>query len=194
MIGSPGCNQPGWRQVERSRSCCGLTRNRSKTMRRSRLATSSLLGLCLLALAHLAPRPLAAAAEGQTAALAPGMARVWFLRTEDSANGDVFAAAPIIYANGAPVGNIPVGTEFYRDFSPGTYRFTVQSYGLPTGQADTVSLAAGTQTYLQIQWAASWQYGYPEAGYGFAPNTFVIGTMSPQLAQAYLPTLTYQTE
>jgi hypothetical protein len=163
-------------------------------MRGSRLVTPPLVGLCLLVLGNLAPQPVVAAAQAQTAALAPGTARVWFLRTEDSANGNVYAAAPIIYANGAPVGNIPVGTEFYRDFSPGTYRFTVQSYGLPTGQADTVSLAPGTQTYLQIQWAASWQYGYPQAGYSFAPNTFVIGTMSPQLAQAYLPTLTYHTE
>jgi hypothetical protein len=33
--------------------------------------------------------------------------------------------------------------------------------------------------------------GYPEAGWSFAPNTFAILTMSPQVAQAYLPTLTY---
>jgi hypothetical protein len=159
-------------------------------MRRARLVTSVLLVLGLSAFANLAPQALVPAAQAQNLVPASGTARVWFLRTEDSANGNVFAAAPIIYANGTPVGNIPVGTEFYRDFSPGTYRFTVQSYGLPTGQADTVSLAPGTQTYLQIQWAASWQYGYPQAGYSFAPNTFVIGTMSPQLAQAYLPTLT----
>jgi hypothetical protein len=40
----------------------------------------------------------------------------------------------------------------------------------------------------------SWEEGYPEAGYSFAPNTFGILTMSPQLAQAYLPTLTYRPE
>jgi hypothetical protein len=152
---------------------------------------SALAGACLQALTILASGPASAADIPQSQPVAADQARVWFLRAEDSANGNVYAAAPTIYANGAPVGNIPVGTEFYRDFSPGTYRFTVQSYGLPTGQADTVSLAPGTQTYLQIQWAASWQYGYPQAGYSFAPNTFVIGTMSPQLAQAYLPTLAY---
>jgi hypothetical protein len=122
------------------------------------------------------------------------MARVWFLRPAGSLNGNVWAAAPMIYANRAPVANIRAGTEFYRDFAPGTYRFTVQPYGLPTGEADTVHLAPGTQTYLQVQWAASWQYGYPQAGWGFAPNTFIIRTMSPQLAQAYLPTLTYHPE
>lgn len=67
----------------------------------------------------------------------------------------------------------------------------MQPYGLPTGQADTVQLAPGTQTYLEIQWLASWEEGYPEAGWGFAPNTFGILIMSPQLAQAYLRTLTY---
>jgi hypothetical protein len=161
------------------------------TMRRSRLATSPLLGLCLLALANLAPQSLAAAAEAQPSALTPGTARVWFLRTEDSANGNVFAAAPIVYANGASVGDIPEGTDFFRDFAPGTYRFTVQSYGLPTGQAVTVKLAPGTETYLEIEWLASWEEGYPEASYGFAPNTFGILTLSPQLAQAYIPTLAY---
>jgi hypothetical protein len=157
-------------------------------MRRYRLITPALLGVSLLVLGGLAPNAVAAAAEAQ---IAPGMARVWFLRPAGSLNGNVWAAAPMIYANGAPIGNIPAGTEFYRDFRPGTYSFTVQPYGLPTGHADTVQLAPGMQTYLEIQWLASWEQGYPEAGWGFAPNTFGILTMSPQLAQAYLPTLTY---
>lgn len=58
-------------------------------------------------------------------------------------------------------------------------------------QVATVQLAAWTQTYLQVQRAASWQFGFPEAGWGFAPNTFVITSISPQLAQAYFPTLAY---
>ena len=55
----------------------------------------------------------------------------------------------------------------------------------------TLQLAAGTQTYLQAQWVASWQFGYPEADFSFASNTFAIFAMAPQVAQAYLPTLTY---
>jgi len=160
-------------------------------MCRYRTVLPALLVLCLVALADLAPETVAAAAEAQTTAIAPGMARVWFLRPAGSLAGNVWAAAPMIYANGAPIGDIPAGTEFYRDFRSGTYSFTVQPYGLPTGQADTVQLAPGTQTYLEIQWLASWEEGYPEAGWGFAPNTFGILAMSPQLAQAYLPTLTY---
>jgi hypothetical protein len=131
----------------------------------------------------------AAATEPQIPATAPGIARVCFLRPGDSANGNVYAAAPIIYANGETVGDIPTGTDFCGDFSPGAYRFAVQSYGLPTGQTDAVWLGAGTQTYLEIEWLASWEEGYPEAGYSFPPNTFGILQMSPELAQAYLPTL-----
>src|SRR4051794_17863088 len=138
-------------------------------MRRYRLMPSALLGLSLLVLAELAPK--AAVVEAQ---IAPGMARVWFLRPAGSSNGNVWAAAPMICANGAAIDDILAGTEFYRDFRPGTYSFTVQPYGLPTGQADTVQLAPGTQAYLEIQWLASWKEGDPEAGWGFAPNTFGI--------------------
>jgi len=65
--------------------------------------------------------------------MAPGMARVWFLRPAGSINGNVWAATPMISANGAPIGDIPAGSDFYRDFQPGTYSFAVQPYGLPTG-------------------------------------------------------------
>ena len=160
-------------------------------MRRYHLVNMALLGLSFAMLPELVTDADATAGEAQTTTIAAGMARVWFLRPEGSLNGNVWAAAPMIYANGAPIGDIPAGSEFYRDFRPGTYSFTVQPYGLPTGQADTVQLAPGTQTYLEIQWLASWEEGYPEAGWGFAPNTFGILTMSPQLAQAYLPSLTY---
>ena len=78
------------------------------------------------------------------------------LRPAGSDNGNVWAAAPVIYANGAPIGDIPAGTDFYRDLRPGTYSFTVQPYGLPNGQADTVQLAPGTQTYLK---SSGWPAG-----------------------------------
>jgi hypothetical protein len=113
-------------------------------MRKHHLPTHVLLGLGLLALANLVPQTFVGAAEAQAPALAPGTARVWFLRSAGSLNGNVRAAEPEIYANGALVGDIPVGSKFYRDFRPGTCRFTVQSYGLPTGAADTVYLALGT--------------------------------------------------
>jgi hypothetical protein len=122
----------------------------------------------------------------------PGTARVWFFRGSISPQfGAVQAFSPMIYANGAPVAAIPAGTGFYRDFAPGTYRFTVQPLGLPTPQATTLQLMAETEYYLQVDWVASWTQGYPPASWSFAPNTFAILAMAPQVAQAYLPTLGY---
>lgn len=160
-------------------------------MRKYGLAVLILLGLCLFALAESSAPEMAAAAATQAPEIKPGVARVWFLRAQDSPRGNVQAAAPVIFANEAPIGDLPVNSKFFRDFAPGTYRFTVQAYGLPTPQATTLQLVPGTEVFLQVQWAASWQQGYPEAGWGFAPNTFIITTMSPQVARAYLPTLAY---
>src|SRR5712671_1191232 len=50
----------------------------------------------------------------------------------------------------------PAGTAFLHDFSPGTYTFTVPSFGVDTGQAATLQLAPGTQTYLEVQSLRSW--------------------------------------
>ena len=152
-----------------------------------------LLAACLPVLADCTPQANVTTSQAQIPPIAPGTARVWFFRGWDSPSGQgfVFGAAPTIYANGAPVGEIPTGSDFFRDFPPGTYSFTVEPIGLSTAQAATVQLAAGTQTYLQAQWVASWQFGYPEADFSFAPNTFAVFTASPQVAQAYLPTLSY---
>jgi hypothetical protein len=162
-------------------------------MGRYGLAVGLLLAIDLVTVANCSPEATVTASQANIPAVAPGMARVWFLRGWDAPSGQnyVFAAEPIVYANGAPIGSLRVGTSFFRDFTPATYTFTVQPYGLPTPQATTLQLAAGTQTYLQAQWVASWQFGYPEADFSFAPNTFAIFTMSPQVAQAYLPTLAY---
>ena len=148
---------------------------------------------CILALADCASQSKVTTAEAQIPPIPPGAARVWFFRGWDAPSGQkfVYAASPTVYANGAPVGNLPVGSDFFRDFPPGTYHFTVEPYGLPTPQATDLHLAAGTQSYLQAQWVASWQFGYPEVDFSFAPNTFAIMSASPQVAQAYLPTLAY---
>jgi hypothetical protein len=162
-------------------------------MGRCALVVSLFVALADAALSGCAPQATVTSAKEQIPAIAPGAARVWFFRGWDSLSGQgfVFGAAPVIYANGAPVGDIPTGSSFFRDFPPGTYSFTVEPIGLPTAQAATVQLAAGTQTYLQAQWVASWEFGYPERDFNFAPNTFAVLTTSPQVAQAYLPTLTY---
>ena len=162
-------------------------------MQRNRLSLLILLGLCLGVLPNCVPPETAESAQAQIPPISPGTARVWFFRGWDAPSGQnyVFGAAPTIFANGAPVGNIPTGTDFFRDLPAGNYTFTVQPYGLPTSQAVSLQLAPGTQTYLQIQWAASWQFGYPEVDFSFAPNTFVVMNTSPQVAQPYLATLAY---
>jgi hypothetical protein len=110
-------------------------------MGKYRLMIPMLLGVGLVALPALLPEAHAAALEMQTTA--PGTSRVWFLRPAGSADGNVWGASPMIYANGTPVAAIPPGAGFYRDFTAGTYSFTVEPYGLPTGNADTVQLARG---------------------------------------------------
>jgi hypothetical protein len=169
------------------------TAGRTMDMSKYALAAPVLAVACLLMLADCTPQAKVTAAQAQIPAIAPGTARVWFLRGWDAPSGQgfVYGAAPVIYANSAPVGDIPTGSSFFRDFPPGTYSFTVEPIGLPTAQAATVQLAAGTQTYLQAQWVASWEFGYPEVDFSFAPNTFAVFRASPQVAQAYLSTLSY---
>ena len=160
-------------------------------MLRRHLSPMLLLGLCLVTFAGCA-EATATVSPGQVAPGKPGMALVWFFRGALTPQlGAVTAFSPQIYANGAPVAAIAPGTTFYRDFAPGTYRFTVQPLGLPTPQAATLQLAPGTQYYLQVDWIQSWTQGYPPASWSFAPNTFGILQMNPQVAQAYIPTLAY---
>jgi hypothetical protein len=51
---------------------------------------------------------------------------------------------------------------------------------------DTVQLTPGTDTYLQVQAVPNWEMG-PTVGYG----RFAVMTMSPQVAEPYLPTMKY---
>ena len=160
-------------------------------MQHRHLSILFVLGLCLTASAGCA-EATAPVSPAQVAPPRPGMARVWFFRPSLTPQfGAVTAYSPAIYANGAPLATIPPGTTFYHDFAPGTYRFMVEPYGLPTSQATTLQLAPGTQDYLQVDWIASWTQGYPEAGWSFAPNTFGILAMNARVAEAYIPTLAY---
>ena len=116
----------------------------------------------------------------QVAAPAPGMARVWFVRTSDPQEqfGD-----PIIFANGQQLGRAVPGVAFYHDFPPGTYTFTVQSYGLTAGQPlqkDVIQLAPGTQTYLEILWGGSWLVGTAGGA------TFFVRTLPSDFGPAYV--------
>src|SRR5262249_53781717 len=65
------------------------------------------------------------------------MARVWVLRQPSASGGNVAAADPMVYVNGAPLARSAQGTVFFHDFQPGTYRFTVQPYGTTFSTAGT---------------------------------------------------------
>jgi hypothetical protein len=155
-------------------------------MRRFRLTMRVLLGLCLLGLAGCAAQSKATTSQAQIPAMEPGTARVWFLRQQDPPGGNIEAATPMVFANGAPVSQIREGSIFYHDFPPGTYKFAVQPYGTPSGERDTVQLVPGTQSYVQIQWVPNWEVGSRSGGAAFA-----VLSMSPEVATQYLPTLAY---
>jgi hypothetical protein len=107
---------------------------------RIRLVRAMLIGICFQALTGCVSGPTLAAAISQAPPIRAGLARVWFLRQFEPGES---LATPIISANGVPVGESLPGTVFLRDFTPGTYTFTVPSYGVDFGQAATVQLAAG---------------------------------------------------
>ena len=153
-------------------------------IRKYQFIAPALLVFYLSLLDSCAPSGSGLQSYAPVAAQAPGTARVWFLRTKDPKEefGD-----PIIYANGTQVGRSIPGIAFYRDFPPGTYAFSVQSYGLTAGRPimkDTVQLTPGSQTYLEILWGGSWLEGAPGGA------TFYVRTLPPELDQAYLRMLT----
>ena len=154
-------------------------------MFRYRLAAAISFGLCLLVLGSCAPQSTVATAQSQIPPVGLGVARVWFFRQADPPGGSVYASDPIIYANGAPVSGIAQGTAFFHDFQPGKYRFTVQPFGTPTNEHDTLHLAPGMQVYVQVQWEPAWEANRVGGG-----SSFTVLTASPEVGQQYLPTLT----
>ena len=154
-------------------------------MRRHHLLAPMWLGLGLLVLAGCAAQPGGTAAPAPVAALQPGMARVWVLRQPSSPGGNIAASDPMVYANGAPLAQSAQGTAYFHDFQPGTYRLTVQPFGTPTNYVDTLQLAPGTEAYVQVEGVPNWEVGSTSGG-----ASFVVASMSPQEAQAYLPTMT----
>jgi hypothetical protein len=154
-----------------------------------------LTAVCLLALAggtrvganpFLCCRagPTVAAAISQVPPIRPGMARVWFLRQFEPYES---LATPVISANGVPVGLSEPGTAFIRDFRPGIYTFTVPSYGVDSGQAATVRLVSGTQTYLEVQSLSRWA----SCGDNCQRDTLYVRAIAPDWAEKYFPAMIY---
>jgi hypothetical protein len=140
--------------------------------------------LILFALLGCVAGPTVAGVGPAVAPLQAGLARVWFLQLfmpEET------RATPIISANGVPVAQSQLGGASFRDFPPGTYTFTVPSYGVDTGQAQTVQLVARTQTYLEVQSLRSWEGANDTA----QRDTLYVRAISPVWGEKYFPMLTY---
>src|SRR5215472_3061621 len=148
---------------------------------------SAPIAFCLgvLVLAGCAPEPNSTAASAP--ALQPNMARLWVLRQPSAPGGNVAAADPMVYVNGGPLARSAQGTAFFHDFQPGTYRLTVQPYGTPANLVDTLQLAPGTQSYVQVQAVPNWEMG----GSTFMGASFGVLSMSPAEAQTYLQDMKY---
>jgi hypothetical protein len=106
------------------------------------------------------------------------MARVWVLRQPTAPGGNVAAADPMVYTNGAPLAQGAQGIVFFHDFQPGTYRFTANL-------VDALQLAPGTMAYVQVQAVPNWEMGSTAVGASFA-----VLTMSPEDAKPYFQTMT----
>ena len=90
------------------------------------------------------------------------------------------------YVNGAPLALAYAGTAFYRDVTPGTYTFAVDSCTRDFSQSQTVDLAAGMQVDLEVQVLSS------ISSWGcFDPNTFYVRQIAPQVAQYYFDQVRY---
>ncbi len=137
-----------------------------------------------LILAGCAAQPGSTGAVTPTPPLAPGMARVWFLRQADPPAGNIYAAVPIVYVDRKPLTQIQQGSAFYHDFAPGRYRLSAQAFGTYSGQHDILHLDAGATNYVQVIAVANWELGSPVGGW-----TFAVLPMSPDLAQGYLRSL-----
>ena len=93
----------------------------------------------------------------------------------------------MISVNGVPMWISQPGTAFIRDFLPGTYIFTVPSYGVDSGQAATLQLVAGTQTYLEVQSLRSWA----DFGDTAQRDTLYVRQISPYWAEKYFQAMIY---
>ncbi|MBV9552174.1 MAG: hypothetical protein JO032_05215 [Alphaproteobacteria bacterium] len=108
---------------------------------------AGLAGMLGLAALVAATAPGVAASPDQAPPLAPGAARVWFLR--QLLPGTQFHP-PMIFVNSAPIGSSAEGTVFYRDFAPGQYAFTVENCLPQPGSGQTMNLQPNTQYALEV--------------------------------------------
>jgi hypothetical protein len=92
--------------------------------------------------------PAVAATPDQAPPVPAGQSRVWFLR--QLLPGTIFTP-PMVYVNGAPIARSAEGTAFYRDFTPGQYKFTVENCLPDPNTGQTMTLQPNAQYAIEVQ-------------------------------------------
>ena len=133
---------------------------------------------CIIALASAAGLALAASPD-EAPPIPSGQARIWFLRQLIPGTA---MHAPMIYANGQSVAIVPQGVTFYRDLTPGTYSFAIQSC-LPAEQT-SVTLPFGPGNVIALQVLAS-DYGGWNCESG--ENMYLALAPADQLGMLFAP-------
>ena len=171
MAPAPMCSQSVGEPPFRSRPGFVMSRRRW-------LATMPVWAGLLAAACSPQPPPAAAPAAPRPVGLRT--ARVWFLHEPDATAPDAIGA-PMLFANGEPLGRSRPATAFFHDFRPGRYRF---SAGSPDGSGTgvTFQLAAGMESYLLVRAASA---GSGAAGQG----AFALSALPSQAAKQALPAL-----
>lgn len=141
-------------------------------------------GILALVVALFGAMQLPGAGLAQSAGPPPGTARIWIYRNYEPY---VTQATPYVLINGRVAGVSELGSAFYRDVPPGTYRITVESRGSDVNQFATVALVAGQTAYVKVD-AVSW---WAAACRNCQINTFYTRVVSAQLARLEMSALPY---
>jgi hypothetical protein len=142
------------------------------------LRRSFLIGLGLAALGGGAAASATAGPNPAqtTGPVPPGVARVWFLRQFQPSES---LQMPMIFVNGAPLASSQPGTTFFRDFSPDSYAFSVETCTQDFNQVATPNLTPGSETYLEIQSLKSFR------SWDCIADTFYVRAIPAERAQLY---------
>ena len=139
--------------------------------------------LLLMALTGCTSGPRMSAVQSQIPPVPAGMARVWILRQYRPMESQNM---PLISVNGVPFARSEHASVFYHDFLPGTYHFTVESYGWDYSQDTTLQLGAGMQPFLEIQTEREFISGDQTRR-----DIFYVRPRPLYWASKYFPTITY---
>jgi hypothetical protein len=122
------------------------------------------------------------ALEGPIPPIPAGEARLYFYRDANVYDG---LLTTIVSLNGVPTGASALGTVFYRDVAPGTYRIEARTDKLYPAQARTVAVAPGTSTYVRVQTLPYWG----QSGWQWQGNTFIVNIVNPAMAEQEISAL-----